>query len=549
MIYDINGNALSACFGIDGNALTRAFDINGNIVFSADEEGLDFDSVGRVPQLKLTIDETNVAQTYMGGFIEVQPDSWDGSTVVTGDIVDNTDATAWGFPYSLSEDTRAAIKDEILSGGEYGIRYIRFPLGFGYRGYRNIDETTGLARNIGERWSGQNESLRNWFDAISAAGGGLAPEYWCCAPHWLTGGAYYNEAVNNYLCAGGSYERTVSLASIRDTDPTQYAAQIEAFTDAVVDDLEYLHQNIAPVRMFGLNGEPEHAKTKYGKMGYEDAQTYNDVLEVLWPKVQASEILSTWNGQDNTVLLHVASSGEKPPFDGIASTFVANHADWVWGYSYDAYMTRINGSTVANAAEFYKEDAWITGVKGNRDNVFTCEYEYFSDVVVDEYRIGNNMNRLAYELVYGGAKVIMPIIHICKPAGQDSYDTNTRGYCLYATDLADGSYTTNDWAYRSWKMFNDNLPVGAEILGGYGCGSYTGFVVARYKGKLILLMSMSYLGWNGNGAEVILTFSKAKTFTGKAYSLEYCGDKVKSKTGTTITFKVPPGTGIVWHEQ
>lgn len=546
MIYDINGNALTSCYDIGGNRLNEVFNTNGETV---SVEELDFDSIGRVPYLELTIDETNVAQTYMGGYIEVQPDSWDGSTVVTGDIVDNSDATAWGFPYSLSEKSRAAIKEEILSGGEYGIRYIRFPLGFGYRGYRNIDETTGLARNIGERWPGQNDSLREWFDAISAAGGGLAPEYWCCAPHWLTGGAYYNSAINNYLCAGGSYAQTVSLASIRDTDPTQYAAQIDAFTDAVVDDLEYLHQNIAPVRMFGLNGEPSGAKAKYGKMGYEDAQTYNDVLEVLWPKVQASQVLSSWNGQPNTVLLHVASSNETPPFDGIASTFIANHADWIWGYSYDAYMTRINASTISNGAEFYKEDGYITGVKGNRDNVFTCEYEYFSDAVDDDYRIGNNMNRLAYELVYGGAKVIMPIIHICKPTGQSSSATNTRGYCLYATDMEDGSFTKNDWAYRSWKMFNDNLPVGAEILGGYDCGGYTGFVVARYKGKLILFMSMSYLGYNGRGSEVVLTFSTEKTFTGKAYSLAYCGDTVKSKTGTTITFKIPPGVGIVWHEQ
>lgn len=545
MIYDKQGNPLSTVYGYNGNPLDTAYDVDGNEVFTP---GLNFDNIGRVPSLALTLDESNVAQTYMGGFIEVQPDSWDG-TVVTGDIVDSSDSTAWGFPYSLSAESKAAIKNEILSGGEYGIRYIRFPLGFGYRGYRNIDAISGLARNIGERWSGQNESLRSWFDAISAAGGGLAPEYWCCAPHWLTGGAYYNESVNNYLCAGGSYAQTVSLASIRETDPTQYAAQIEAFTDAVVDDLEYLHQNIAPVRMFGLNGEPKGAKAKYGKMGYEDAQTYNDVLEVLWPKVQASEILSTWNSKSNTVLLHVASSNETPPFDGIASTFIANHADWIWGYSYDAYMTRINGSTVASAAEFYKEDGWKTGVKGNRDNVFTCEYEYFSDAVTDEYRIGNNMNRLAYELVYGGAKVIMPIIHICKPAGQDLYDTNTRGYCLYAVDTNDGSYTPNDWAYRSWKMFNDNLPVGAEILGGYGCGGYTGFVAARHKGKLILFMSMSYLGYNGRGAEVMLTFSTEKTFAGKAYSLDYCGDTVQSKSGKTITFKVPPGVGIVWHEQ
>ena len=62
-------------------------------------------------------------------------------------------------------------------------------------------------------------------------------------------------------------------------------------------------------------------------------------------------------------------------------------------------------------------------------------------------------------------------------------------------------------------------------------------------------MSMGYDGYGERGAEINLTFSTEKTFTGKAYSLEYCGDKVQSKTGTTITFKVPPCTGIVWTEQ
>ena len=39
-----------------------------------------------------------------------------------------------------------------MPGGNLGISYIRFPLGFAYRGLRNIDKTSGLAKNIGERF-------------------------------------------------------------------------------------------------------------------------------------------------------------------------------------------------------------------------------------------------------------------------------------------------------------------------------------------------------------------------------------------------------------
>ncbi len=550
MVYDISQNELASIYNVLGTSLSEAYDIDGIEIFSGEapeppEEELNFDDLQRVPYMKFTVDETDTIQVYDGGFIEIQPDSWDGSTPVTGDIVPTSDSSAWGFPHSLSAESKQAIKSEYLNGTN-GIKYIRFPLGFGYRGYRNIDATSGLAKNIGERWSGQNSELQSWLSHLSLAGGGLAPEYWCCAPHWLTGGAYYNPDVSNYLTAGGSYSRETTLDSIRESDPTQYASQIDAFTNAVLNDLEYLHRNIAPVRMFGLNGEPTGAKAKYGKMGYNSAQLYNDVLEVLWPKVLASTVLSTYNGLPNTVKLHVASSNETPPFDGIASVFIANHADWIWGYSFDAYVSTINATNVASGAMFYFSDTYINGVKGNRDNVFNCEYEYFSDAVDDSKRCGHNLIRLAFELNQGGAKALLPIIHICKPIGQSSYDTNTRGYCLYAVDMSDGSLTDNTWAYRSWRMYNDNLPNGAQLIRA-SQGSYTGLVIAKKpNGKLVILMSNAY---SSGASQIVLTFSSQKTFKGKAYSMEYNGRAVQAKTGTTISFKVPTYTGVAWIEQ
>ena len=545
MIYDLNGNELNSAWDTNGDSLEQAYDTSGNIVWQAQEE-LNFDNLQRIPYVAFSVDESNIVSEYGGGYIEVQPDSWDGTTPVTGDLVSADDPTAWGFPKSLSAESKTRIRNELFNGEGYGVNYIRFPLGFGYRGYRNIDVETGLAKNIGERWSGQNAELQSWFSKIALAGGGLAPEYWCPAPYWVTGGAYYNADVNNYLTAGGNYPRTTTLDSIRTSDPTQYALQIEAFTDAIINDLEYLHTNIAPVRMFGLQGEPTGSKAKYGKMGYNSAQLYNDVLETLYPKLQASTILSTWGGQPNTVKIHVASSNETPPFAGIASVFIANHAQWIWGYSFDAYVTRINASNVASGAEFYKDATYSTDVKGNRDNVFCNEYEYFSDTVGDIKRCGNNITRLCYELEIGGANVIMPIIHVCKPAGQSSYDTNTRGYCLYAVDMETGGVDTNTWAYRSWKMFNDNLPIGAQILLAEQAG-YTGVVVAKYNNKYIVLMGDGKQDYPSS--EIVITFPTSKTFNGKAYSMDYEGNPVQAKTGQTIHFKVPGCCGIAWIEQ
>lgn len=541
-LYKNDGTQVSAVMDATGKNIDSAYDASSAKIW---QNGLNFDNLQRTPYKAITLSEAAAAQIYEGGYIELQPDSWDGSTPVTGDIVSATDATAWGFPWSLSQEAEAEIKAKMLSGGDYGVRYIRFPLGFGYRGSRNIDSATGLAKNIGERWQGQNERIAGFLAEISEAGGGLAPEYWCPAPYWLTGGAYYNESVPNELTAGGEYPRETRLADIKATDAEQYAAQIDAFTDAVVDDLEYLHANVAPVRMFGLEGEPAGKQAKYGKMGY-DAQTYNDVLEVLWPKILSSSILSTWGGAANAIKLHVASSNETPPFDGVASIFITNHAEWIWGYSNDAYITRINATTSAEGAQFMQSESYQNGTVGDRDNVFICEYEYFGDAVDDDRRCGNNMQRMLHELSMNGAKVVMPIIHVCKPAGQTSYDTNTRGYCVYATDMATGNVEKNQWAYRSWELINDNLPIGAQIIK-VEQGAYTGIVVAKNNGKLIILMALGYT--NYTAAQIDITFDKERTFQGRAYSMEYDGEPMQPKTGKTITFKVPAGTGIAWIEE
>lgn len=61
MIYDINGNALSAVYDSSGNNLQSAFDINGNLIFSADR-----------PSIKVM--SYNVGQWYYGSGDNVPAD-------------------------------------------------------------------------------------------------------------------------------------------------------------------------------------------------------------------------------------------------------------------------------------------------------------------------------------------------------------------------------------------------------------------------------------------------------------------------------------------
>ena len=534
---------------VDGSTIT----VNGDGIISAVVTGsgeLEFLDTNVTRTVSATVDESVVKQEYLGGYIEVQPDSWDGEITST----DSTTKT-WGFPFSLLPTERKRIKNDLFKGDEKGIQYFRFPLGFAYRGYRNIDETSHKAKNIGERFTGQNTTLKEWFKDIAVNGGGLAPEYWCPAPHWVTSGSYSGE---NYLSAGGSYPQSTTLASIKSTDNTQYNAQIEAFADAIVDDLEYLHQNVAPVRMFGLQNEPTYSTQNYGACKY-DAQTYNDVLEVVWSKIQASTVLATYNDETNEVKLLVASSDEGSPFTGIAATYIANHADTIWGYTHHS-MRSASGEDYSEGAEWYKS-GMFANIKGSKTNVFINEYEYFGNTVTnDNFRCSNNMLHLINELVYGEAKVLHPVIHVCKPIGQTLASTNTKGYCLYQANLngnygvdvtansnehglLKGTVAPNETMYNSWKMFSDNLPVGSYVIGSYS-NTITrgGWVTLKHGGKLYVFIANT----KNEDMKVTLTFGQSLAFEGKAYSLKYLGNKIKSKSGSTIEFVVPAYSGQCW---
>lgn len=500
--------------------------------------------------IEVDVDENIVKQTYLGGYIEVQPDSWDGEITSTDNV-----SKIWGFPFSLDKMARKKIKDEVFNGKN--IMYIRFPLGFAYRGFRNIDDKTNLAKNIGERFSGQNETLKNWFSEITKYGGGLAPEYWCPAPYWLTSGSYSG---NNQLRAGGNYSVQTTLASIKNSDETQYNAQINDFTDAIINDLEYLHQNIAPVRMFSLQNEPQYPQMKYGACKY-DAQTYNDVLEVLYPKILASKILSEYEYEKNEIKLLVASSDEDAPFEGIAKTFIDNHSDMIWGYTHHM-MRKVNGEKYLDGADWYKSDDF-TSTKGLKKNVILNEYEYFSNTYgSNDFRCSNNMLHLINELVYGEAQILHPIIHICKPLGQTLSSTNTKGYSLYEANLngeygidinselnihkiPKGMVYPNKTMYNAWAMFGENLPIGAYLVGDYTQQiSRCGWCIYRYENKLYLFLANNYYA----DAKITLNFKDYKSFEGKFYNLSNCGSPIQKKEGYSIDFVIPAYSGQFWLE-
>ncbi|HHT1170878.1 TPA: hypothetical protein ACTYB9_005600 [Klebsiella michiganensis] len=489
-------------------------------------------------------------QTYRGGYIEIQPDSFIGGTEPA---TDSTTAL-WGFPQSLTASEQSRLRSMMFPGNGYGIYYIRLPLGFAYRGFRNIDATTGLAKNIGERYSGQNAALKRLIANIVEAGGGLAPEYWCPAPYWMTNGKYAGTPTSyNQPWAGGTYPRSTTLDSIKGSDPTQYAAQIEALSDAMLNDFEYLHQNIGPVRMYGLQNEPQYGHELYGVCKYTD-RVYSDVLAALQPKIAASSILSAWAGQANTPLLHVSSDNDWH----IGQTYIDAHPETIWGYSHH------NITAIATDADWLKSSTFLT-LKGTKTNVFVNETEYmYPQNSSNAWKCANNMLRDLHNLTFGGAEVVMPIIHVCKQLGESSsYTSNTDGYAIMKCNLQQqygitpgqegnkdmlgyGTFGENAWNYNAYRLTGDNLPVGAIRVGGQPTISTAGIGVAVFRagGKLKLFL----VNRNSGVAAVTISLGVAKTLVGRHYDLSHAGDALTSRTGSSITFVIPAYSGQCWSE-
>ncbi|EWF64879.1 hypothetical protein L387_03751 [Klebsiella michiganensis] len=489
-------------------------------------------------------------QTYRGGYIEIQPDSFIGGTEPA---TDSTTAL-WGFPQSLTLSEQSRLRSMMFPGNGYGIYYIRLPLGFAYRGFRNIDSATGLAKNIGERYSGQNAALKRLIANIVEAGGGLAPEYWCPAPYWMTNGKYAGTpSAYNQPWAGGTYPRSITLDSIKGSDPTQYAVQIEAMASAMLNDFEYLHQNVGPIRMWGLQNEPQYGHELYGVCKYTD-RVYSDLLAVLQPKIAASAILSEWEGQANTPLLHVASDNDWH----IGQAYIDAHPETIWGYSHH------NITAIATDADWLKSSTFINQ-KGGKKNVFVNETEYMHpENSSNAWKCANNMLRDVHNLTFGSAEVVMPIIHLCKQLGESSsYTSNTDGYAIMKCNLQQeygiepgqegnedmlgyGNFGENPWNYNAYRLTGDNLPVGAIRVGGQPTISTAGIGVAVFRagGKLKLFL----VNRNSGVAAVTISLGVAKTLVGRHYDLSHAGDALTSRTGSSITFVIPAYSGQCWSE-
>jgi len=161
-------------------------------------------------------------------------------------------------PHDLVPAERIRFYHDML----HGFRYSRLAMGLYLRGL-DADK-----QHILERYPGQINDLREMM--VQSGIEGFDVEYWSPAPYWKSNHAY----------EGGT---------IRSTDP----AFVNAFTDSIVADLQYLQANGLHVSMWGLQNEPgigdltkDATKQIYSTCFYS-APDYFAVMKSAAPKVRA----------------------------------------------------------------------------------------------------------------------------------------------------------------------------------------------------------------------------------------------------------------------
>lgn len=217
-------------------------------------------------------------QVIKGLGFEIQSDS-----IGSGNVGMPKDVIA--VPHDLVPSERARFYTEML----HGFRYARLAMGLYLRG------TDAEQKHIIERYPGQMDDLLAMQNGSGIEG--LDVEYWSPAPYWKQNKSFYGGTI------GGD-------------DP----AFLNAFSDALVEDLRYLQKHGLHVAMWGLQNEPvvgkprkssgptdAGAKQSYGTCFYSP-QDYAAALSYAAPKVRA---------------LLPAVQIQAPSWDGPAGEFAA----------------------------------------------------------------------------------------------------------------------------------------------------------------------------------------------------------------------------------
>ncbi len=359
------------------------------------------DSEGPVVGNSFQVHPDQERQTIWGLGVEIQFDSiGSGNNGLPEAII--------AVPNNLTAGERERWYDEMLAG----FRYCRLAMGLYLRG------TNAAGTHIIGRWPTQMSEIQ----ATIAQPGmeGVEMEYWSPAPAW--------KSTTNYIAG--------TIASTN-------AAFLNAFGDALVDDIAYLQSNGVPISMWGLQNEPHVSNTTYSTCRYSAAD-YHAAFGAVAPKVRTAL---------PEVLIHADSN---------------NGADGSWGQALRA-----------DPASLSYVDAWSYHRIGADSNeqitrdfnvnavgrpVFNNEFEYLSGAM-NEWRMVNTAQSIMNWFNFQDAPTWF-WLHALKPIGNSEAAGYALGFwrppgytntSIFPT-LAEGHWTWNPYNWNPISGFVRHLP-------------------------------------------------------------------------------------------
>ncbi len=461
---------------------------------------------GRLPGLaqskganKYTVRMDQPRQVIWGLGVEIQSDAIGSNNEGLPDKV-------VAVPNNLIPAERQRFYRDMLKG----FRYCRLAMGLYFRG---LDATQ---QRMVERYPNQLDDLKEMMQGSGMEG--LSVEYWSPAPYWKSTGSYI----------GGTLKRFES-------------GFLDAFGNALADDVKYLQQNGLKVSMWGLQNESEHdMELPYSHCVYSP-QNYLSAFRVVAPKIRAvnPDILimaDSWNG-------HVGKTGAALRTDAEALRYV------------DAWVLHRIGADSHLPIE--GRDSLTNPALTLGKPVFTNEYEYL--VSQGAYASDERCLNTAQTILNWFTFVDSPTwywLHALKP----TYNAEASGFSLgFWRPEDDNDFTKfNRIRKGHWDYNPQNFHSVAGFL------RYMPWDSRRYhveedvirkdnrimayrtpQGKLVLVVT--------NRSATPFTFNidldKARRFTGHRYTPKERDLPAGSLSGKTIRPSVPPLAIEFWVEE
>lgn len=411
-------------------------------------------------------------------------------------------------PHDLTPAERTRFYHDML----HGFRYARLAMGLYLRG---LDKDQ---KHIIGRYPGQMSDLKQMM--VQSGIQGFDVEYWSPAPYWKSNHSYY----------GGT---------IRSTDPKF----LNAFSNAMVQDLDYLTAHGLRVAMWSLQNEPYVSLPKGNKANHNQSyatcrytpEAYYKTLKVVAPKIHR---------HFPDVLIHVDSgSGNGGPNAALIRKDPALMKQ-VYGWSWH----RIGSGSDTQITE---QAQFMANAEGKP--VFQTEFEYqpWSKIPVDRHFI-NTAQSIMNWFVFEDSPTWF-WLHALKPIGNEE----ARGYSLGLwrppsdknmstyPDLQPGHWTYNleNWdaiagflRYLPWD--STRLAVHEDMVR----GSNRILAWRTKEGKFGLSLS-------NRGSEPF-TFrihtSKPLVLLGHRYTAKTLDEAAGERQGKLIEIKVPPQSVEFW---